>query len=75
GLYSRRPDAAAARAAILTSVLTTLALQKYVGAHVLGFLNPPVAGIAVSFVVLWGVTLFRARRSKTKPPMNTDEHR
>ncbi len=75
GLYSRRPDAAAARAAILTSVLTTLALHNSVGARVLGFLNPPVAGIAVSFVVLWGVTLFRARRSKTKPPMNTDEHR
>jgi len=62
GLYSRRPDAAAARAAILISVGTTLALHSIVGERVLGFLNPLVAGNAVSLVVLWGVKLFLLRR-------------
>jgi SSS family solute:Na+ symporter len=62
GVYSRLPDAVAAQTAILVSVIATLVLYKTAGDRLLGFLNPSLIGIMISFVVLWGVTLFRIRK-------------
>jgi SSS family solute:Na+ symporter len=57
GLYSRKPDARAALAAIAASVPLVVVLHFGAGDRVLGFLNPAAIGIAFSFAVLWGVTL------------------
>jgi SSS family solute:Na+ symporter len=62
GLYSRRPDARAALAAIAVSVPLTVALHLGWGERVIGILSPTVLGIAASFTVLWGVTATRRRR-------------
>ena len=62
GLYSRRPDARAALAAIAVSVPLTVALHLGWGERVIGILSPTVLGIAASFAVLWGVTAARRRR-------------
>ncbi len=59
GLYSRRPDARAALAAIGASIPATLILQRYFGNTILGILNPYLLGIALSFAVLWISTLRR----------------
>jgi SSS family solute:Na+ symporter len=63
GLYSKRPDAVSALAAIGISVPTTLYLYYEVGNQILGILNPFAIGIGISYVVMWSVTLIR----KTKP--------
>ncbi len=57
GLYSKRPNGRSALAAILVSVPVTLLLRYFMGDRILGFLNPFAIGIAVSFAVLWGLTI------------------
>jgi len=59
GLYSRKPDARAALAAISASVPLVVVLHFGAAGRILGFLNPAAIGIAFSFAVLWGVTLVR----------------
>jgi SSS family solute:Na+ symporter len=60
GLYSRRPDARAALAAIVVSVPVTVLLHLAVGDRILG-LNPFVIGMTASLLVLGGVTLATRR--------------
>jgi len=57
GLYSARPGAPAALAAIGISVPCTVILNYAAGETILGPLNPFAAGILLSFAVLWGITL------------------
>jgi solute:Na+ symporter, SSS family len=66
GLYSTRPGARAALAAIGCSVPVTLAVHFLIGDSVLGLLNPFAIGMMVSFVVLWGATLMTERREATR---------
>ncbi len=61
GLYSQRPTARSALAAIAASVPVTLALNYLAGERIPGFLNPFMIGIVTSFVVLWGVTIAEER--------------
>jgi SSS family solute:Na+ symporter len=53
GLYSSRPTARGALAAICTSVPATLILHYGYGDVILGTLNPFLIGMAISWAVLW----------------------
>lgn len=57
GLYSRRPTAQAALAAIALSVPATLALSYGNTVTLPRVINPSLAGMLVSLVVLWAVTI------------------
>ncbi len=67
GLFSTRPSASAALAAIAVSVPATLALNYGAGAALPRLLNPFLAGLIISLVVLWGVTVARAVRHPRNP--------
>jgi SSS family solute:Na+ symporter len=63
GLYSKKPDARAALAAIIAGVGTTLCLEIFNEQKGIGILSPVACGIVLAAAMIWLVAVFRRKQA------------